>query len=438
MYKRQGDTLVLVVGQDFDKRNNLARNFVVVGRRQVQKFTDARKGWLATAAFVAVIGLSAVGLVDFLKALLVLLALFLLLGYAKPADLRRQMPYQIIAIIASSLVISEVMVGTGTGERLAGWLLPGAQDFSPYWALALVLLTPVLAIDNGLIAVAGWLGRSLPGLILVGSGDREKPLLRYAATAGVKNYFFAVRDTPANTSWLSEESSGGGACGVDLLCLGSLTPVLSSATPGNSDLAAGKGWYLGLAATEQVVTAAITVSNRVTFSTSQPPAPVAGSCGSGLGTANVYNVNYLNAAPLTGEERFEHLTGDGPTPSPVAGSVPLDDGTTVPDLLGGRTNAPHDPATEWRHLLIEPRLHSRAPVPRPYQALDVVGNLGMRHTRAQARENSANSSVTGPGHHVGNPDCTSRQIESITITRGGQDTNDAIGVSAHRRRLAKN
>ena len=136
-----GDTLVLVVGQDFDKRNNLARNFVVVGRRQVQKFTDARNGWLATAAFVGVIGLAAVGAVDFLKALLVLLALFLLLGYAKPADLRRQMPYQIIAIIASSLVISEVMVGTGTGERLAGWLLTGAQDFSPYWALALVLLT---------------------------------------------------------------------------------------------------------------------------------------------------------------------------------------------------------------------------------------------------------------------------------------------------------
>ncbi|MBK7521891.1 MAG: pilus assembly protein PilY [Gammaproteobacteria bacterium] len=179
-------------------------------------------------------------------------------------------------------------------------------------------------------------------MILVGSGDREKPLLRYAATAGVKNYFFAVRDTPANTSWLSEESSGGGACGVDLLCLGSLTPVLSSATPGNSDLAAGKGWYLGLAATEQVVTAAITVSNRVTFSTSQPPAPVAGSCGSGLGTANVYNVNYLNAAPLTGEERFEHLTGDGLPPSPVAGSVTLDDGTTVPILIGGSASSPFE------------------------------------------------------------------------------------------------
>lgn len=44
-----------------------------------------------------------------------------------------------------------------------GYALPGL-------VLALGLLTPVLAIDNGLSALAGWLGRPLPGLILVGSG----------------------------------------------------------------------------------------------------------------------------------------------------------------------------------------------------------------------------------------------------------------------------
>jgi len=44
-----------------------------------------------------------------------------------------------------------------------GYALPGL-------VLALGLLTPVLAIDNGLNALAGWLGRSLPGLILIGSG----------------------------------------------------------------------------------------------------------------------------------------------------------------------------------------------------------------------------------------------------------------------------
>ena len=176
-------------------------------------------------------------------------------------------------------------------------------------------------------------------VILVGSGDREKPLLSYAAAASVNNYFFVVRDRPDSTSWLSDENAGGGACGADLMCLGSLTPILSNATPSGSDLAAGKGWYLGMAATEQVVTSAITVSNRVTFSTSQPPVAVAGSCSSSLGTANVYNVNYLDAAPLAGEQRFEHLTGDGLPPSPVAANVTLDDGTTVPILIGGSASS---------------------------------------------------------------------------------------------------
>ncbi len=44
-----------------------------------------------------------------------------------------------------------------------GYALPGL-------VLALGLLTPVLAIDNGLNTLAGWMGRSLPGLIVVGSG----------------------------------------------------------------------------------------------------------------------------------------------------------------------------------------------------------------------------------------------------------------------------
>jgi di/tricarboxylate transporter len=135
-----GDTLVLVVGKDFEKRNNLGRNFVIVKRSEVQKFTDSRKGLLALAGFVGVIALSALGVVDFLKALLVLLALFLVLGYAKASDLRRNMPYQIILIIASALIISEVMINTGTAELLAGALLAGAEGFGPYWALAVILV----------------------------------------------------------------------------------------------------------------------------------------------------------------------------------------------------------------------------------------------------------------------------------------------------------
>jgi len=135
-----GDTLVLVVGKDFEKRNNLTRNFVVVSRHQVQKFVDPLKGVVALIGFIGAIVLSAVGLVDFLKALLILLALFLLLGFTKIAELRRSIPYDLIAIIASALVISEVMISSGVAELIAHALLLGAENMGPHWALTTIII----------------------------------------------------------------------------------------------------------------------------------------------------------------------------------------------------------------------------------------------------------------------------------------------------------
>lgn len=135
-----GDTLVLVIGKDFEKRNNLARNFIIVSRRELQKFIDPRKAWLSMAGFVAVIVLSAFGVIGFLKGLLILLAAFLLTGLANVAELRRNMPYSIILIIGSALIISEVMISSGTARLLAGWLLSGADHWGPHAALAMILV----------------------------------------------------------------------------------------------------------------------------------------------------------------------------------------------------------------------------------------------------------------------------------------------------------
>ncbi|MDZ7812825.1 MAG: SLC13 family permease [Ideonella sp.] len=135
-----GDSLVLVVGQDFEKRNNVSRNFVIVSKREVQKFVDPRKSWLSMLGFMTVIALSAFGVLDFLKGMLLLLALFLVTGLAKVADLRRNVPWELIMIIASSLVISEVMINTGTAKHLAAGLQLGSVHFGPYGALAMLLL----------------------------------------------------------------------------------------------------------------------------------------------------------------------------------------------------------------------------------------------------------------------------------------------------------
>ena len=83
--------------------------------------------------------------------------------------------------VAFATVATLVALGLGVATVLAWRWQPGplrlaALNISqtgyalPGLVLALGLLTPVLAIDNGLSTIAGWFGRSQPGLILVGSG----------------------------------------------------------------------------------------------------------------------------------------------------------------------------------------------------------------------------------------------------------------------------
>lgn len=166
--------------------------------------------------------------------------------------------------------------------------------------------------------------------ILLGSGDREKPLSTYTSAAAVQNRFYVVKDNPTDTSWLTSENS---TCGSNVMCNGSLFAITTSSTPTANQLAATKGWYLDLMSNEQVVTSAITVFNTVTFSTHQPTPPASGACTT-LGTARVYNLDYVNAATKSGLVRGEIIVGGGLPPSPVAGMVTLDNGQTVPFIIG--------------------------------------------------------------------------------------------------------
>jgi type IV pilus assembly protein PilY1 len=193
-------------------------------------------------------------------------------------------------------------------------------------------------------------------VLLVGSGDREKPLHEdlvedgdnrgYPSAYNTQNYFFMLRDFPASAKWLEDEEAKDGVagpCGVPLLCLNSLLEVGRDDPPVSADLEGKKGWYLALDKGEQVVTSAITVFGAATFSTHQPTDPeLKEACTSDLGTARVYNVRYATAgaAKPDAANRYETIAGGGLPPSPVAGLVKLDDGTIVPFIIGGDGASP--------------------------------------------------------------------------------------------------
>ncbi|MEH6610805.1 MAG: hypothetical protein V7696_15670 [Halioglobus sp.] len=168
------------------------------------------------------------------------------------------------------------------------------------------------------------LGSSLG--VFAGTGDREKPIRQYGASNDVDNYFFNVLDSPTVSTWLSDENA---TCGADIICLDSLTPVDPNDGAGVGVSLGLKGWRMALAAGEQVVTSALTVANEINFSTHIPADPNEASCDNNLGTATAFNVNYINGVGKT-----IPLTGGGLAPSPVAGKVELDDGTTTEFCIG--------------------------------------------------------------------------------------------------------
>jgi di/tricarboxylate transporter len=135
-----GDSLMLVTGPDFETRRSGAADFLVLRQQPVQGFAERWREIVALTAFGAAIAAAALGLVPLVKALLLLLAGFLVLGFARPVDLKRRIPFEIIVVIASALVISDVMLKTGTAGHLAAALLAVAAGLGPLGALAAVLL----------------------------------------------------------------------------------------------------------------------------------------------------------------------------------------------------------------------------------------------------------------------------------------------------------
>jgi type IV pilus assembly protein PilY1 len=179
--------------------------------------------------------------------------------------------------------------------------------------------------------------------LLLGSGDREKPLVGYAAATGVTNYFFMFKDKPGDSTYPGTTNCPGPVTGTGLAltCLNSLYAIGKDDTSPTS-LGTKQGWYLGLNGTEQVVTQPLTIFSVVTFSTHEPAATgstATNSC-SNLGVTRVYNVNYEYAKPAEGDSRFEDVAGDGLPPSATAGLVTLDTGETLPFCVGCSGESP--------------------------------------------------------------------------------------------------
>jgi type IV pilus assembly protein PilY1 len=141
---------------------------------------------------------------------------------------------------------------------------------------------------------------------MVGSGDREKPLL-----SATQDHFFQIFDR--------KTTAGAPA---------TATPIVWSVLTASSTVASAssEGCYVALAQGEKVVNAAASIGGDTYFGTNRPGSAASGnSCSAGLGIARSYAMPLFCVTPTSAV-----LVGGGLPPSPVTGivNVLMPDGTT--------------------------------------------------------------------------------------------------------------
>ena len=147
-------------------------------------------------------------------------------------------------------------------------------------------------------------------MILIGSGDREKPLV----TTSQDRFFGLMDATNATAAVTSYTATVFG----DLQQLSGNTGFDATACP------TCKGWYRDMALGEKVVNSPLTVAGVTFFATNKPTPPAAGSCDANLGEARAYGISFLTGGLPSGRTAISSvLVGGGLAPSPVGGVVDL-------------------------------------------------------------------------------------------------------------------
>ena len=165
--------------------------------------------------------------------------------------------------------------------------------------------------------------------VLIGSGDREKPL-----ETSVTNRFYMLKDrdiAPVTSDTAITTITEGNLYNTtsDLIQTGTTTQIANE----KAALLAARGWYITLSTGEKLSGGASTIGGSTFFGTTQPQTASIGTCTANLGVARSYAVNFKDGsstfnfdttdARYTASDRVKVMENGGylPTPTPIVVEV---------------------------------------------------------------------------------------------------------------------
>ncbi|MCH1931728.1 SLC13 family permease [Shewanella sp. A25] len=143
-----GDKLVLAVGNDFTKRQNLSRNFFIISGKQIQQPYTWTQNCLVIGGFFAAITLSLCTPLSLLECLVSYIGVLLFSRALDGTTIRRRFPFELWLILICALSIAQAVTHSGLADSIAlhiVQLLGG--EVSPYLALVVIFMVTVLLTE---------------------------------------------------------------------------------------------------------------------------------------------------------------------------------------------------------------------------------------------------------------------------------------------------
>jgi len=135
-----GDFLILATGEDFHRRDALNKNFFIVNEQKITRKLQPWQEYFTLCGFLLSVVLAAMSLVPLAISLLFLAAALIAANVSTMADLKRNLPLNLIFVIVGALSLATALENSGIIASMTDTIGPVLENLPPIWALACVYL----------------------------------------------------------------------------------------------------------------------------------------------------------------------------------------------------------------------------------------------------------------------------------------------------------
>lgn len=144
---KAGDFLLLATGDDFQRRDNINKNFFMVSEQKMSRKLQPWQEYFTLAGFLGTITLAALSIVPLALGLLFLAAALILASVSSMADLKRNLPLNLIIVIVGALSLATALENSGVINDITSIISPQLENLPPIYVLVFVYIMTVLLTE---------------------------------------------------------------------------------------------------------------------------------------------------------------------------------------------------------------------------------------------------------------------------------------------------